>query len=71
MSKRVGKAHVRNRVRRLLREAVRPCLSALQPGYDVVLISKPALAGQPFAAVQEAVCRQLQRARLVATAPAQ
>lgn len=69
VSKRVGKANVRNRVRRLLREAVRPCLPSLRPGYDVVLISRPTLAGQPYAAVRDVVCRQLQRANLVAAPP--
>ena len=51
VSKRVGKAHVRNLVRRRLRETVRACLQDLAPGYDVVIISRPVLADQPFAAL--------------------
>src|ERR1035437_4590040 len=59
VSKRVGKAHVRNHVRRLLREAVRASLPRLRPGYDVVIISRAALAASPFRDVDEAVRRQL------------
>ena len=66
VSKRVGKAHVRNRVKRVLRAVVRQYLPALLPGFDVVVISRPAIAGQPFAAVDAVLRRQLQLARVVA-----
>jgi ribonuclease P protein component len=65
VSKRVGRAHVRNLVRRRLREAVRACLPDLAPGYDVVIISRPALAAQSFAALSAAVAQQLRHARLL------
>lgn len=55
VSKRVGAAVVRNRARRLLREAVRALDGELTPGFDIVLIARPALKGEPFAAVLEAV----------------
>jgi ribonuclease P protein component len=65
VSKRVGKAHIRNLVRRRLREAMRSQMPDLAPGYDVVIISRPALANQPFAALREALHRQLRHARLL------
>ena len=39
-SKRVGKAVVRNRVKRLLREIMRQ--TPLKPGWDIVFITRPA-----------------------------
>lgn len=65
VSKRVGKAHVRNRVKRVLRELVRKYLPEIQPGFDVVIIGRPALAGKPFSAIDEAVRRQLVQAHLL------
>jgi ribonuclease P protein component len=65
VSKRVGKAHVRNRVKRVLREVMRVYLPSMPVGYDVVIISRPAIAGKPFDAVDEAVRRQLGQARLL------
>jgi ribonuclease P protein component len=55
VSKRVGMAVTRNRARRLLREAVRALDAELSSGFDIVLIARPALKGEPFAAVLVAV----------------
>ncbi|HEU4760005.1 MAG TPA: ribonuclease P protein component [Dehalococcoidia bacterium] len=63
-SKRVGKAVVRNRVRRRLREAVRSLTS--RPGYDVVVSAKSAAARADFHALKEAVTELLARARILA-----
>jgi ribonuclease P protein component len=69
VGKRVGKAHVRNRVKRLLREAVRLYLPRIRPGFDVVIISRPPLAGKRFDAVTEVLQRQLDRAQLLKCLP--
>ncbi len=57
-SKRLGKAVTRNRVRRLLREILRQLNPGLRTGFDVVIVARPAIVGQPFEAVQRIV-RQL------------
>ncbi len=59
---------VRNRVKRLLREAVRTTPQEMGPivsGYDVVFIARPPIVGQPYAEVREVVRVLLRRAGLL------
>lgn len=69
VSKRVGRAVVRNRVRRLLREAVRLHLDDIQPGWDCVWIARPQLSQASFAEVETAVLHLLARAKLLTGSP--
>ena len=64
VSRRVGNAVVRNRVRRLLREILR--LSLLKPGYDIVFIARLAAATTDYAALKESAVGLLSRAHLLA-----
>ncbi|MAS34622.1 MAG: ribonuclease P protein component [Anaerolineaceae bacterium] len=64
-SKRIGKAVVRNRSRRLLREVLRSFHPDLKPGYDVVVIARPAIVGQPFWAVQRIMNELIAQAGLL------
>lgn len=64
VSKRVGNAVRRNRARRLLREAVRALDGECVQGFDIVLIARPAIQGQPLAAVRTAVADAAIRAGL-------
>ena len=61
VTKAIGGAVERNRTRRLVREAVRLLHPQLKPGFDVVIIARPGLGGQPFREVWRIVkdmCRQ-------------
>jgi len=64
-SRRVGKAVVRNRARRYLREAVRLHLDKIQPGWDCVWIARPLLPEASFAEVETAVLQLLAQAKLI------
>jgi ribonuclease P protein component len=63
ISKRVGNAVVRNRIKRRLREVLR--LSALAEGYDIVIVARPAAAETDFQALKTELTLLLKRAKLL------
>jgi ribonuclease P protein component len=64
VSRRLKGAVLRNRLRRLLREAARArLLPGAQEAFDVVLIARPSAADAPLAALEEETARV--RARLL------
>ncbi len=69
VSRRIGNAVVRNRVKRQLREAVRRHLAEFPAGYDVVLVARAPIASAAFADIEGALAQALQRARSWLEAP--
>jgi ribonuclease P protein component len=65
VSKQIGKAVKRNRIRRQIREAVRLLHSHLQPGYDVVIIARLSLVEQPYETVQRTMCELFRQAGIL------
>jgi ribonuclease P protein component len=61
----IGSAVVRNRARRRLREAIRSLLPSLRPGWDVLVIARPAIARAEQLAIREALGRLLGRAGVI------
>jgi len=52
-SKRLGGAVVRNRLRRLMREAARNSAAEMEPGFDVVAIATKAAVGLGYQEIRE------------------
>ena len=67
--KRVGGAVERNLARRRLREAVRAVLPTIPPGWDLLWIARPSIAGSEYGRISAAVQECLRRARLVSSGP--
>ncbi len=61
----VGKAVVRNRTRRRLREAIREVWQDVAPGWDMVFVARLSLQRQPFDQISAAVRGVLQQAGLL------
>ena len=68
VSRRVGKAVVRNKVRRRIREALRARLVQVPSGLDLVVIARPPSAAASWAELNQAIDSVLQRAGLAPAA---
>lgn len=64
VSRRLGKAVVRNRVKRLLREILR--LTSLKPGWDIIFVARPPAATADYTNLEKSVKGVLSRAQLLA-----
>lgn len=64
--KRIGPAVTRNRVRRLLREALRHQHPGLRAGHDVIIIAHPAIVAARAQTIHEVVVTLLRQAGLQA-----
>ena len=65
VSRRVGGAVVRNRVKRRLREVMRRRLAGIAPGYDLVVTARPDAASASVATLDQEIGAVLARARLL------
>lgn len=65
--KKVGKAVVRNRAKRWMREAVRQRLPTIVPGWDIILIARNGMCQSEFHAIDQAIITLLERAQLLST----
>ena len=65
VSRRVGNAVVRNRVKRLFREILRQ--APLQTGWDIVFIARPTAASTDYASLEKSINNLLAQARLLSS----
>lgn len=67
VSKKIGNAVVRNRVKRRMREAVTPLIPAIKGGSNLIFIARDSIIDAPFLSIREGMRTQLQRAGLIRT----
>jgi ribonuclease P protein component len=61
----VGGAVQRNRAKRMVREALRPLISQVQPGWNILLLCRQPIIEAKLPEIQAALTRLLQRASLL------
>lgn len=61
----LGNAVLRNRAKRRLREAIRPLLPRLEPGWDAVVLARRPLSQASFQDLQRALQTSFQQARIL------
>jgi ribonuclease P protein component len=67
VSRRIGNAVIRNRIKRRLREAMRLRMSQVQPGWDLVFIARVPIRNASYHEIDAACARLLRRAHLLTT----
>lgn len=64
VSKKIGKSVVRNRTRRLMKEAFRLHIRDIQPGYDLVFVARVGSKHMAYAIIEQAMLDVLKKAGL-------
>lgn len=64
VSKRLGKAVQRNKIKRRMREAIRLCIPQIKPGFDLVFIARRPIDRASYAEIEGTLKHLLRKADL-------
>lgn len=67
VSRRIGNAVLRNRVKRRMRESVRLRMDQIQPGWDCVVIARSPIRTATYRQIDDTISRLFRRAALFAS----
>lgn len=67
VTKKIGNAVVRNRVRRMMKEICRLNFHKIKPGYDLIFISKKSVVGMEYDELEKSVFHILKIAKVFQT----
>lgn len=65
VSKKLGKAHIRNRIRRRIREVYRLNEEKFQPGWDIVVVARSKAVDAPFEKLVESYLHLAKKAGIL------
>ena len=64
VSKRLGKAVQRNKIKRRMREVTRLCMSRIEPGFDLVFIARLPIQQANYAEIEQSLRHLLKKSGL-------